>query len=832
MEVKDDARRNYVEVRKKALAEEADAVRRKRDRGDRGDRGGQSIPSTSHMKKLEEIRLSLVKSNDSFLFRRPVDKKAYPAYYEMIERPMDLDAIKKNLQKRKYGTAQAFLEDLKLMHSNSCQFNSAENPISLSALNLVNLAKKKVAECVDEFAAWEAQMVPVVSSPSKKRQSPVKAPSPEKVASPIKQQKALVDPNFPLPPSKLMVEPCMYKATFNGLGFKRSAGFTVTETQEQRAARFARMKKRKRSITDVDELHQVEGKSNFHISSIANEAKLAASFINVNITTPVIQEQTRAKIFKSVIDMKGLLAPTDGDSGFSKVAWSGREEVGGKKPGKMPKAAQGSNGAGGTKTGSTGDGNKVGSVTLASSSSPKRAARDAFGLTFAFRGKDDQLGLYFQSGIYTDTYGRDFQALFVSDVKQDGQAKELADQKGKDFVSQRTRVTNFSHTAALKEAIIEVKSQGGGLLTIYFLTAEPMVARVFGEGSIGGVGSPSSVPLKKRKPEQHAAMQEKSLAALHTGPLKKRKLVAVEDGDSLGRIAAAEAAEMLQTRKAEAAAAAEVDAVLSPSRGGGASKKRGKAKKLKTERAAEEENGAGLFAPGESLAVCSPASTPTRRRKRASLKFLGGNDPAAYSNVWRALGFVHKTEEEEEGGGGLIPLASALLGWRGGKIGQRWTDKRMCVFCECYGDDDSGVQGQNNFVGQDLGGGGMELVPAAPNSGGVLGGHNPFSALGTAAATANLKLPQAGRLIPVDFAMPGTWAHTACALWSSEVYEDEFGKLYAVQKSKVRTRQIRCAYCGLLGAGLGCCSKDCKDAYHFKVRGGRAASSEMTRSQR
>jgi len=165
----------------------------------------------------------------------------------------------------------------------------------------------------------------------------------------------------------------------------------------------------------------------------------------------------------------------------------------------------------------------------------------------------------------------------------------------------------------------------------------------------------------------------------------------------------------------------------------------------------------------------------------------------------------------------LIPLSVPLTGWRGEIKGLgRWSDKRMCCFCDNLGDDDGGTVLCKKAVpsGDRMLGFGSALG-MNKDAGGVLGGHViPRPSEEVSASTKNL--PESGRLVPVDFTMPGSWAHTACALWSSEVYEDEFGKLYSVQKSKVRTRQIRCTFCNLLGAGLGCCSKDCKDAFHFK----------------
>ncbi|KAK5639130.1 hypothetical protein RI129_011622 [Pyrocoelia pectoralis] len=59
------------------------------------------------------------------------------------------------------------------------------------------------------------------------------------------------------------------------------------------------------------------------------------------------------------------------------------------------------------------------------------------------------------------------------------------------------------------------------------------------------------------------------------------------------------------------------------------------------------------------------------------------------------------------------------------------------------------------------------------------------------------------------------WVHANCALWSSEVYEEIDGSLQNVHSAISRSRYIRCAYCKLKGASIGCCAKSCYETYHF-----------------
>ncbi|KAB0800971.1 hypothetical protein PPYR_05325 [Photinus pyralis] len=59
------------------------------------------------------------------------------------------------------------------------------------------------------------------------------------------------------------------------------------------------------------------------------------------------------------------------------------------------------------------------------------------------------------------------------------------------------------------------------------------------------------------------------------------------------------------------------------------------------------------------------------------------------------------------------------------------------------------------------------------------------------------------------------WVHANCALWSSEVYEEIDGSLQNVHSAISRSRHIRCTYCKLKGASIGCCAKSCYETYHF-----------------
>nr|XP_018670467.1 transcription initiation factor TFIID subunit 1-like isoform X2 [Ciona intestinalis] len=84
---------------------------------------------------------------DSWPFHNPVNRKFVPDYYNVIERPMDLGTLRKNVQKHLYQNRGQFMEHVELIMSNSIRFNGAES-------NFTNTAKKVIEVCrttLDEY---------------------------------------------------------------------------------------------------------------------------------------------------------------------------------------------------------------------------------------------------------------------------------------------------------------------------------------------------------------------------------------------------------------------------------------------------------------------------------------------------------------------------------------------------------------------------------------------------------------------------------------------------------------------------------------------------------
>jgi len=168
-----------------------------------------------------------------------------------------------------------------------------------------------------------------------------------------------------------------------------------------------------------------------------------------------------------------------------------------------------------------------------------------------------------------------------------------------------------------------------------------------------------------------------------------------------------------------------------------------------------------------------------------------------YTVVFEVLNFAQQQtpqpmEVDQNQSEPIIPLSCPLVGW---SEGSKWSDPRRCIFCRCAGDDDAGFLARGNSERDDA--------------------SSIFSAVAS-----YRPMPHSGRLLPIGLSLPGGWAHTNCALWSSEVYENEIGHLFSVQnavrRSNSKTVRHSCAGCGIRqGASLGCCAKECKNVYHF-----------------
>ena len=65
---------------------------------------------------------------DRNFFEKP-SKRQYPEYYKIIARPTALADIRKSAEKSRYGTWDAFFEEVRLIWKNAKEFNEEDSEI-------------------------------------------------------------------------------------------------------------------------------------------------------------------------------------------------------------------------------------------------------------------------------------------------------------------------------------------------------------------------------------------------------------------------------------------------------------------------------------------------------------------------------------------------------------------------------------------------------------------------------------------------------------------------------------------------------------------------------
>lgn len=80
------------------------------------------------------------------MFLAPVNSRLYPAYYEIIKNPTDLQTIRQRVLGHTYINREGFLNDIQQLVANSRQFNGEYDQITRDAQTIF-------AACFQKFAA-------------------------------------------------------------------------------------------------------------------------------------------------------------------------------------------------------------------------------------------------------------------------------------------------------------------------------------------------------------------------------------------------------------------------------------------------------------------------------------------------------------------------------------------------------------------------------------------------------------------------------------------------------------------------------------------------------
>jgi len=153
------------------------AVARRKGTSNRKERGSirDRRPHVIFANRLEAIRNMAESRPHSGPFRRAVDQRAIPRYYEVISDPIDLSAIRDKIKNYEYRTTEGFLKDFQLMRANAIKFNGAGTPIAEESVQIFEFAKSKIEESRGEFADLEEAVQEQLSTKPKKKRTKSRA---------------------------------------------------------------------------------------------------------------------------------------------------------------------------------------------------------------------------------------------------------------------------------------------------------------------------------------------------------------------------------------------------------------------------------------------------------------------------------------------------------------------------------------------------------------------------------------------------------------------------------------------------------------------------------
>ena len=95
--------------------------------------------------KLKSLLEKLLSRKDSLIFHEPVDyiRLNLSDYTTVIQRPMDLGTVKRNLEKRSYQFVEQCLADIQLTFDNCALYNGKESVYTKTAQKLDEYFKKQ-----------------------------------------------------------------------------------------------------------------------------------------------------------------------------------------------------------------------------------------------------------------------------------------------------------------------------------------------------------------------------------------------------------------------------------------------------------------------------------------------------------------------------------------------------------------------------------------------------------------------------------------------------------------------------------------------------------------
>ncbi|KAK9885772.1 hypothetical protein WA026_013642 [Henosepilachna vigintioctopunctata] len=95
-----------------------------------------------------------------FLF--PVNQKLVLDYYQIIQRPMDLQSIRENLRQKKYQSREEFLADVNQIVENSTLYNGPKSSLTIASQRMLNKCVERLSEKEDRLMRLEKAINPLL----------------------------------------------------------------------------------------------------------------------------------------------------------------------------------------------------------------------------------------------------------------------------------------------------------------------------------------------------------------------------------------------------------------------------------------------------------------------------------------------------------------------------------------------------------------------------------------------------------------------------------------------------------------------------------------------
>lgn len=116
-------------------------------------------PSVALSVIFEGILAEIKDLPNTKLFWTPVNTKKYNDYHKFVKDPIDLATMRTRCNNNEYSNSDEFLADVKKLYDNSILYNGANDPVTQTAANMVDVAEKKIAEKSDKIQALERAIV-------------------------------------------------------------------------------------------------------------------------------------------------------------------------------------------------------------------------------------------------------------------------------------------------------------------------------------------------------------------------------------------------------------------------------------------------------------------------------------------------------------------------------------------------------------------------------------------------------------------------------------------------------------------------------------------------